>query len=158
MRKLLYFFIEVVILLITVSCNKVVENTNIPFAPVNFLIDTSISGVDNYLREDMLGNSRVYSLTSPAAMSAGYGSYGVSGVVVVRGIDNVLYAFDMCCPYEAKSAISLMSDGFFLQCPACGSQFSIGNGSGYVNKGPAKEPLKKYHVYRYAGEQYKIVN
>ena len=140
------------------SCNNVIENTSVPYAVVNFIIDVSMSGSDNQLREGMVGNSKVYTTSSPAVQSAGYGKYGCSGVVVVRGLDDALYAFDLCCPNEGKKEIATTCDGFFATCPVCGSMFEIGSGTGYPNQGPCKQPMKRYHVYRLQAERYSVVN
>ncbi|MBQ1651514.1 MAG: hypothetical protein II056_03735, partial [Paludibacteraceae bacterium] len=61
------------------GCNNRVDNTSVPYAVVNFQIDVSMAGSDNQLREGMAGNSKVFDELHPAACSAGYGSYGVSG-------------------------------------------------------------------------------
>lgn len=140
------------------GCNNKEENTSVPYALVSFDIDVSMAGADNQLRDGMAGNSKVFDDKHPAARSAGYGRYGVSGVVVVRALDNQLYAFDLCCPHEGKKEIALVSDGFFVNCNNCGSSFEIGNGTGYVNKGPSKQPLKRYNVYRSYGELYRVAN
>ncbi len=152
------YVLPVVISVTLASCNNKYENTSVPSAVVSFDIDVSLSGSDNQLREGMAGNSKVYTEQSPAVQSAGYGRYGVSGVVVVRGLDDKLYAFDLCCPHEAKKDIALTVDGFFAKCRNCGSEFEIGNGTGYVNKGPSKQPLKTYKVYRSYGERYRVAN
>lgn len=140
------------------GCNNRVDNTSVPYAVVNFQIDVSMAGSDNQLREGMAGNSKVFDELHPAFHSAAYGSYGVSGVVVVRAIDDKLYAFDLCCPHEGKRDIRLAVDGFFATCGNCGSSFEIGNGTGYVNKGPSKQPLKRYNVYGSYGELYRVGN
>jgi len=149
-------YILILLVMTLAACNNVVENTNIPYAAVSFVIDVSPSGSDYELSGIWV--PKVYNKENPAKMSAGYGAYGYSGVVVIRGDNNQLYAFDTCCPYEAKRAIALKPDGYLMVCPACGSQFSIGNGSGYVNKGPATEPLKTYHVYRNGTDIYRVTN
>ncbi len=148
MRTTSSLFIIVLVVLSLASCQKKEpENTNIPSAPVGFVLDVSLSGVDNALRYENVGASKLYDTKHPAAMSAGNGRYGFSGVVVTRAMDNKLYAFDACCPYEVKKDIVLVLDGFFVKCDKCGSSFEIGNGSGRINKGPAEQPLKKYNVY-----------
>lgn len=136
------------------GCYQVPENTNIPSKPVGFVIDTETSDIE--LRDGLIGNCRIYDDTHPAVMSSGYGHYGVSGVAVVRAMDDQLYAFDCCCPYEAKAEVALASDGYFLTCPECGSSFEIGNGSGQINKGPATQILKKYKVTYQSGYRYRI--
>ena len=86
------------------------------------------------------------------------GSYGYSGVVVVRAYDNNLYAFDICCTYEADRDVTLEDDGFFLTCPQCGSVFEIGNGTGFVNSGPATQRLKKYYTSQNSSQKIRIYN
>ena len=156
--KNLIFISTLLSALLLSGCNNKVENTSVPYATGSFDIDVSMAGADNQLRDGMTGNCKVFDKQHPAARSAGYGSYGVSGVVVVRALDNQLYAFDLCCPYEGKKDIALVTDGFFANCNSCGSSFEIGNGTGYVNKGPSKQPLKRYNVYRSYGELYRVSN
>ena len=139
------------------GCIAEPENTNIPNTRVSFYLDTSISGVDNHLSDGLLGNSRIYTKSEPAQLSPN-GSYGYGGVIVVRAYDNNIYAFDICCTYEANRDITLEDDGFFLKCPQCGSSFEIGNGTGYVNKGPATQRLKKYHTTQNSSQKIRIYN
>ena len=139
------------------GCISEPENSNIPNSRVNFYIDTSISGVDNHLAEGLLGNTKIYTQTEPSKLSPN-GSYGYSGVVVVRAYDNNLYAFDICCTYEVDKNIALEDDGFFLKCPKCGSVFEIGNGTGYANSGPAAHRLKKYYTTQNSSQKVRIYN
>ena len=115
------------------------------------------SFLTDYLADGLLGNSKIYTKEDPASLSPN-GSYGYSGVVVVRAYDNYLYAFDICCTYEADREIALKDDGFFLKCPQCGSSFEIGNGTGYVNSGPATQRLKKYHTTQNSTQKIRIYN
>jgi nitrite reductase/ring-hydroxylating ferredoxin subunit len=139
------------------GCIPEPENTNIPNTRVNFYIDVSLSGVDNHLADGLLGNSKIYTKSNPSQLSPN-GSYGYSGVAVVRAYDNYLYAFDICCTYEADRNVVLNDDGFFLECPKCHSSFEIGNGTGYVNKGPATQRLKKYFTTQNSGQKIRIYN
>lgn len=145
------------IILFFYGCIPEPENTNIPNARVSFYLDVSISGVDNHLADGFLGNSSIYTKYNPSQLSPN-GSYGYSGVVVVRAYDNNIYAFDICCTYEADREIALEDDGFFLKCPQCGSSFEIGNGTGYVNKGPATQRLKKYYTTQNSSQKIRIYN
>lgn len=139
------------------GCMPEPENTNIPNARVSFYLDVSISGVDYHLADGLLGNSIIYTKYSPSQLSPN-GSYGYSGVVVVRAYDNNLYAFDICCTYEADRDVTLEDDGFFLTCPQCGSVFEIGNGTGFVNSGPATQRLKKYYTSQNSSQKIRIYN
>ena len=69
------------------GCIPEPENTNIPNARVSFYLDVSISGVDNHLADGFLGNSSIYTKHNPSQLSPN-GSYGYSGVAVVRAYDN----------------------------------------------------------------------
>jgi nitrite reductase/ring-hydroxylating ferredoxin subunit len=154
--KLRFILITCFIFLLN-SCMLEPENSNIPNTRVSFYLDISISGVDNHLADGLLGNSTIYTKSDPSQLSPN-GSYGYSGVVVVRAYDNNLYAFDICCTYEANRDIALVDDGFFLKCPKCGSSFEIGNGTGLVNKGPATQRLKKYYTTQNSSQKVRIYN
>ncbi len=154
--KLRFILISIFICNI-VSCIQEPENSNIPNSNVNFYIDVSLSGSDNSLADGLLGNSKIYTKTNPSELSPN-GSYGYSGVVVVRAYDNNLYAFDICCPYEADRSITLEKDGYFLKCPKCGSTFEIGNGTGVPNSGPATQQLKKYQTSQNSAQKVRIYN
>jgi hypothetical protein len=154
--KLKIIIITSLILLLN-SCLIEPQKSNIPNSLVNFYIDVSLSGTDNSLADGLLGNSKIYTKTSPSKLSPN-GSYGYSGVVVVRAYDNNLYAFDICCTYEVNKEISLKPDGFFLKCPKCNSMFEIGNGTGIPNSGPASVPLKKYYTSQNSSQKVRIYN
>lgn len=146
--------------LLLCGCNHVVENTNIPDWRVAFIIDVSISGTDNDLAEGLVANARIYDEEHPAMQSYGVGAYGYSGVVVTRGIDDMLYAFDTCCPYEAKRDISLEIAGYYMTCPKCGSSFQIFDGSGYPVDGQSLTtmPMKRYVVRMLGTDRYLVQN
>lgn len=155
------FIVFVVLLFATAGCNQIVENTNIPYAPVSFIIDVSLSGTDNELADGLLGNVKVYNEKHPAYQSYGVGLYGYSGVVVTRCYyDGELYAFDTCCPYEANRDIALEEEGFYMQCPVCGSEFQIFDGSGFpvVNSSRTNQPMKRYKVQMLGVDRYLIRN
>lgn len=139
------------------SCFSEPENSNIPNSLVNFYIDVSISGTDNSLADGSLGISKIYTKSNPSKLSPN-GSYGYSGVAVVRAYDNNIYAFDICCTYEVNKEIKLVDDGFFLKCPKCNSEFEIGNGTGHPNSGPASKPLKKYYTSQNSTQKIRIYN
>ena len=64
-----------------------------------------------------------------------YKRQGLGGVLVYNGFSNnggsqnVYYAFDAACPYEASSNVKVeVQDGTFAVCPKCGSKYAILNG------------------------------
>lgn len=141
------------------SCQKKVENTNIPSRGVSFIIDVSLSGTDAHLVEGNVMSSKIYTKTSPAQQSYGTGSYGYGGVVVVRTLNDELAAFDICCPYEVDASVVIGdADDYIMECPKCGSEFEVGNGYGNVFSGPAAQPLKQYNVTRLGSERYLVSN
>ena len=153
----LKLFLLVAICFILSGCIIEPENSNIPNSMVNFYIDVSLSGTDNSLADGILGNSKIYTKSKPSKLSPN-GSYGYSGVVVVRAYDNHLYAFDICCTYEVDKNVALIEDGYFLKCPKCGSTFEIGNGTGIKSSGPAMQSLKKYHTSENSTQKIRVYN
>jgi nitrite reductase/ring-hydroxylating ferredoxin subunit len=73
---------------------------------------------------------------------------GCAGVVVCTGFDGVYYAFDMCCPHEAKSTTKVRPNkNGQVVCDSCHTVFDIGYGIGNPSSGVSKYPLKKYKAY-----------
>ncbi len=161
-KKIAAVIALVVISMVHNSCITVVENTNIPYAYVRFVIDVSLSGADYELLSYC--EPKVFTTTSPAVNSYGTGYYGYSGVVVVRDIIDTetvsLSAFDICCPYECDRDIVVEADGYYMTCPNCGSSFSVCNGSGYPVEGECltSQPLKQYKVVKSSSSYYLILN
>ena len=76
------------------SCVTEPSSSSIPYAWVSFEIDVSTGGVHSSLRRDMLGNMLIFSVSNPSILSSSSNAgYGFGGVIVVRGMDNELYAF-----------------------------------------------------------------
>lgn len=70
---------------------------------------------------------------------------GYGGILAYIGFDGEFYAFDMCCPFEAKSTIRVYpNDIGQAVCEKCGTVFDIGYGIGNPSSGSAKEVLKRY--------------
>ncbi|MDP4269680.1 MAG: hypothetical protein Q8909_06105 [Bacteroidota bacterium] len=78
--------------------------------------------------------------------------YGYGGILVVHGADQ-FYAFDMDCPYEVQTSVTVIasSDGLTAICPKCGSTFEIFNGTGAPLSGPAQK--NSYYLRRYIVNQ-----
>lgn len=130
------------LLLATGACSKY-EESNIPYAPVFLNIDL------RYEDKDLVGLYKHKSITAPrtAAERAGY-----SGVLVICGINTTTggttyYAFDLCCPHEAKKNIMIeANDAGKAVCPECGTEYEIGYGTGAPTEGVSRYPLRKYAV------------
>ena len=79
--------------------------------------------------------------------------FGLGGILVYNGFSNnggsqnLYYAFDAACPYEASSNVTVeVQDGVFAVCPKCGSKYDISNGVGNPMEGPATKVLQHYRV------------
>ena len=103
------------------SCSKF-EESNIPYAPVYIEIDL------RFQDHDLIGmyNHKAITKARTTVEKTGY-----AGVLVVCGIDSygntTYYAFDLCCPHEAKRNITIEADNAGAAvCPKCGTKFDIG--------------------------------
>lgn len=143
-RKIIYILPLLAIFFL--GCAKE-ENlsSSIPFALVQIDIQTQVEN-----EFDNPYYSKMY--TEP-----GYTGYG--GVIVISNeTASYLYAFDMCCPYEApeKNVVQKINS-LQVQCPKCKTIYTISNGTGKVESGPGNEKLKAYRVY-IDGNYYRIRN
>lgn len=134
------FFFCLLILLVC-SCSKF-EESDIPYAPVYLEIDLRFGD------DDLVGMYNHKSITK--ARTAGEKT-GYAGVLVVCGIDSdgntTYYAFDLCCPHEAKRNITVEADNAGVAvCPECGTKFDIGYGTGAPMEGVSQYPLRRYSV------------
>lgn len=102
-----------------------------------------------YPYNDLNYSSNVFFYFETRANLPATNSIGFGGLIVNTGFDGNFYAFDMCCPYEAKKTIKVYpNDIGEAVCKECGSIFDIGNGTGFPTSGLAKEPLRNYRTYR----------
>ena len=87
--------------------------------------------------------SKVFTTPRYAGEAMGY-----SGILVVHGLNDIFYAYEQSCPYEAKRDIRIEVDssGLYAICPQCLSKFEIANG-GYPVEGPARHYLRTCNVH-----------
>jgi len=87
------------------------------------------------------------------AMYAGY-----VGIIAISNENaSWIYAYDLCCPYEAPMKNELKMDGStIIKCPKCGSRYNLMD-KGRVLSGPATEKLREYMVLK-DGSFYRIRN
>lgn len=123
------------------SCSKI-EESNIPYAPVYLEIDL------RFQDHDLIGmyNHKAITKARTTIEKTGY-----AGVLVVCGIDSygntTYYAFDLCCPHEAKRNITIEADNAGVAvCPNCGTKFDIGYGTGAPMEGVSQYPLRRYRI------------
>ncbi|MCD7916823.1 MAG: (2Fe-2S)-binding protein [Tannerellaceae bacterium] len=72
---------------------------------------------------------------------------GYAGVLLVHGLDDVYYAYELACPYEASQSVRIEADdtGLEAECPKCGSIYNIAQG-GLRVEGPTTYNLTRYNV------------
>lgn len=149
-RLLWLAFISVVL----VSCAK--EETYTSRVP-NATVDIEI----NLLLEHNFNNALYVKKYYSGQNGIAYAGY--AGVMAITNEDaSWLYAYDLCCPYEAPEKNEVqMSGSLKAKCPRCGSVFDLMNG-GRAESGPATQieearRLKNYSVLRNTN-YYRIYN
>jgi nitrite reductase/ring-hydroxylating ferredoxin subunit len=84
---------------------------------------------------------------SGSAIVPGVG-YGGNGIIIFRVNEDEFKAYDCTCTYEIAEGNAVIKDSNNVagaKCPYCGSKYELIFGT--VSAGPAKYPLKQYHVY-----------
>ncbi len=126
------------ILLLVFSCDKT-EMSNIPYARVYFEVDLQFK--DKELSAPGTLICKQFTTARNAGESTGY-----SGILVISGFDGH-YAYDLCCPHEAKRNIKVApTDVGTAVCPECSTVYDISRGSGHPASGPSKYALVRFQV------------
>lgn len=129
-------FLFCLLILLAFSCSKI--ETNVPYAPVYLRLDL------RYEDKDLVGSTKHKEFTTGRKPGE---AVGVSGILVVCGLDNNYYAFDLCCPHEANRNIRVVPDDLCqATCPKCGTVYSTGYGVGNPSSGVSKYSLTRYNV------------
>jgi len=139
MKKIIILF---PVLFLLISCSKNINNSNIPYVPVNIdiypanplYIDINVVGGWIYVN----GGSR--------------------GIIIYRFSPDEFYAYDRHCTYQPTNAcgkVKMDTDNITLVDTCCGSKFIVVDGS--IINGPAGLPLNKYQTY-YDGTTLHITN
>ena len=132
------------ILLVPGGCDKE-QQIPVPYVYVNYTV--------------YLSNPSNYHLLVPG----GYlilKNEGNLGIILYRqtlGERNDFVAFDLTCTHEPLEAciVAIDSTGFYLECPCCGSKFTVWDGM--VAQAPARWPLKEYQT-AFTGSTVRIFN
>ena len=147
-------FLSCLLVLLALSCSKF-EESDIPYARVYLEIDL------RYQDKDLVGLYHHKSITAPRTAGE---MTGYSGVLIICGTDTngeTYYAYDLCCPHEAKRNIIVEADdaGNAI-CPECGTKYTIAYGSGAPVEGPSKYPLRRYSVSprSASGQEWVVMN
>lgn len=122
-----------IFLILTSACGRE-QQIPIPYVPVNHTV---------YLTNPSNDNLRVpggYSIIQDQ------GNLGIILYRVSIGDVNDFVAFDLTCSHEPNETCKVFVDSteFLLECPCCGSKFSIF--TGFPSEGPARWPLKQYET------------
>lgn len=143
--------IAFLLLILTCSCEKNVFD-RIPLVQVNLKLNkqTTATGLVPILSHE----SYVRTLSPSTWKPAGYpfieaDRTGFGGILVVHGLPDQMFAFDLACPIEAsqQTLIQVTEDGLHAVCPKCNSKYEVAYGSGAPTEGAAKD--KRYFLRRY---------
>lgn len=139
MKKYLYFVFCTLLSALSSCDTNLNQISPIPSVPVSYTL--------HILRDapQLMTPGNSIAITEPNKQ----GQYiGYGGLLICYGLDDKYYAFDLSCPHEHRRDVRVEVDMIFATCPECGSQFDVGFGSGFCNKGESKYPLKRYTVTR----------
>jgi nitrite reductase/ring-hydroxylating ferredoxin subunit len=140
--KIRYFFILTVLILLTVSCKKNINDV-IPDTYIDFTINLNDPEFVNLTT--LFGSAYINSATNNwGERAAGYNN---NGIIVFAGPDE-FYAYDRTCPYDyAVNNLSIRINVDFTQaiCPQCSTYYELSVG-GISSSGPGKYPLKNYRT------------
>lgn len=136
MKRLLFC----IVFLLTLSCSKITES-DIPLYRVYLTVDL------RYEDKELVGALHYKEFTKPRLPGE---AIGYSGILVICGNDNIYYAFDLCCPHEAKKNIKIAPTDLAVtvtaKCPECGTVYDLSFGNGNPTEGPSKFALRRYTV------------
>lgn len=129
------------------GCNK--EDNPVPVTPIEVLI-YNIESNPKYSNLQTAGNAVIIYKPSECL------GYKCNGVVLYRykteGAVDDFKAFDVTCTHEASTCAMEVDTVFsdLMTCPCCGSIFNLMGG--YMEKGPAKFPLRQFNCDFYNGD------
>jgi nitrite reductase/ring-hydroxylating ferredoxin subunit len=135
------FFVVVLIIFISCSCNKEKYDV-IPDVYVDFTIDlydvefSNLNAIGNYAYIDARTNNWGQS-------AAGYDG---NGIIVYSNTLDTFAAYDRTCPHDYAvngKSIKVNTDFTLAVCPECGTSFAL-TANGTPASGPSQYPLKNY--------------
>lgn len=165
-RPLISHLLIALLAVILSACDSV-DDDRIPYAEVHLTFltvgDWNIYGV-----KGDAADSRRYIHTRTERIPADFpytalDRTGYGGLLLATDVLGELYAYDLACPYEARSdvRIEVPAGQTHARCPQCGSTFDIyGATHGNPLSGPAADrgySLKRYHVTSGGPTEYRII-
>jgi hypothetical protein len=136
------------------ACVKEEDISNgIPYAKVDIDVNMLIENGFN----NMYYSKKYYSNQGGVAYAGYAGVLAIS--LPTQDATLWLYAFDLCCPYEAPAKNELQLEGTFkLKCPQCGTIYDLSNRGRVVpGSGKGTQKLTEYNVFK-DGSFYRIRN
>ncbi|MEA1878327.1 MAG: hypothetical protein U9N86_15900 [Bacteroidota bacterium] len=138
--------ISAAFLLFASSCGRE-QQIPVPYVPVNYTVYLSNPSNDHLL------------------VPGGYliiPDQGNLGIILYRrsfGDSKDFVAYDLTCTHEPDGTCAVFVDDseFYLECPCCGSKFSIYDGFPTQEHGPARWQLKEYET-SFNGNTVRIYN
>lgn len=130
-KSIIYFFIIFLVAAGSFSCERE-RQVPVPYVYVNYTV---------YLNNPSNSHLRV---PGSYLLLPGEGNLGIILYRRTLGENNDFIALDLTCTNEPLGSCKVVIDetDFYLECPCCGSRFSIWDG--LVAAGPARWPLKEY--------------
>lgn len=127
--KVRAFALMAAMLMVTFSCSKEQQATEIPYVYVNFNLNPNGT---QYINLNVVNGWET--------VTGGY-----NGILIFRKSVNEFSAFERACPNDPlKQGAQVRVDlsGITCYCPVCGSKFIMVDGTPY--EGPSHFPLKQY--------------
>ena len=83
---------------------------------------------------------------------------GYGGILVVSGLDDQIFAYDLSCPNEKASTTRITPfDNGTASCSTCNTLYNTANGSGQALNSTTKLVLQRYRCIR-NGNKTRVVN
>ncbi|HPQ12733.1 MAG TPA: hypothetical protein PLQ60_04610 [Paludibacteraceae bacterium] len=133
------FIFFVLLTLVFIGCDNS-SRSSIPDAPVNLQLNMLVAPYNTF---NTPNSYLIFDKRMNEIDRIGYG-----GILLYIDYEGKYCAFDLACPYEVNPNVKVTpNDEGKAVCEKCGSVFELLYGIGAPISGPAKEPLKRYHVY-----------
>ncbi|MCQ2959150.1 MAG: Rieske 2Fe-2S domain-containing protein [Bacteroidales bacterium] len=129
------------------SCGK--HDNPVPVTGINY----KVLDIENNPRYENLRTIGGSAILETGVVCTGF---NCNGVAIYRqkndGAVDDFKAYDRTCTYEANACAMEIDKNwpYVLVCPCCGSEFNMEGG--YMEKGPAKYPLREFNCDFYNGD------
>lgn len=152
-------------MLLSASCHSV-DDQRIPYAEVHLTFRT-VGDWNIYGVKGAAADHRRYILTPQEHIPSDFpytalDRTGYGGLLLVTDVLGEVLAYDLACPYEARSTVRVeVPDGeLYAKCPVCGSTYDIFTNFGKPSSGPSADKgysLTRYSVVAGGATEYRVV-